>query len=75
MTGKITDWLFLLSKEGQLLPTGLYKEPGKGIFYFIIDLSGYSKILGCESEFYSILRILHSCNFAHKKQNDRYIVF
>lgn len=64
MSGKIMDWLFFFTFQGRLncfncVPQAYTNKLKNGIFYFIIALSGYNKISGCESEFYWILRILY----------------
>jgi hypothetical protein len=55
VSGKITGFFFFfkLSKEGRsnwfnCILQAYVNELKKGIFYFIIALSGYSKILNCE---------------------------
>lgn len=61
------------------VPQAYINKLKNGIFYFIIALSGYNKISGCESEFWKVnigfLESCISCNFAHEKQNDMFIVF
>lgn len=37
------------------VPQAYINKLKNGIFYFIIAISGYNKISGCESEFYWIL--------------------